>query len=131
MVQYRMKLTARPCPDWEMGRPHKSERRERRSPLVLLLRVCGFSSGGRIFSEVARTCDISRTGCCVRLKTQPLSDNALAVEVIPHAGAASPGGAQILYQVVWQARHGQGWEVGLMALGTSDLLQVAFASLTP
>jgi len=131
MAQNRSTLPAHPCPDRRMGRPHKSERRERRSPLTVLLRVCGFSAGGRIFSEIARTLDISRSGCCVRLKTPPLGEHALAIEVIPHREASPAGGVQMLYQVVWQARHGQGWEVGLMALGTTDLLQVAFASCPP
>ena len=131
MAQDRSTLAAHPCPEWQMGCPRKSERRERRSPLTVVLRVCGFSAGGRIFSEITRTLDISRSGCCVRLKTQPLAEHALALEVIPHKEVSLAGGVQLLYQVVWQARHGQGWEVGLQALGTTDLLHIAFASCQP
>jgi len=113
------------------GQPHRSERRERRSPLSILLKICGFSAGGRIFSEVASTRNISRSGCCLRLRTRPLGDTALALQVIPREGPVPDGGSQMLYQVAWSRQQGQSWEVGLFALGNTDLLQVAFAPHSP
>jgi hypothetical protein len=99
--------------------------------LSILLRICGFSAGGRIFSELTSTRNISPSGCCVRLRTQPLGQTALAVQVIPREGPLPEGGTQMLYQIAWLQRQGQSWEVGLHALGNSDLLRVAFASHTP
>jgi hypothetical protein len=113
------------------GYPNRSERRERRSPLSVLLRICGFSAAGRIFSELASTHNISPSGCCVRLRTQPLHSTALALQVIPREGPVPDGGPQMLYQVAWLRRQGQAWEVGLFALGKTDLLQVAFAPQSP
>jgi hypothetical protein len=114
-----------------LGEPRRSERRERRSPLCVMLRVCGFSNSGRIFSELTSTYNISPSGCCVRLRTQPLERTALALQVVPREGPLSEGGAQLLYQVVWLQPQEQAWEVGLFALGHTDLLRVAFASHTP
>jgi hypothetical protein len=113
------------------GHPNRSERRERRSPLSVLLKICGFSAAGRIFSEVASTRNISPSGCCVRLRTQPLQDTALALQVIPREGPLPVGGPQMLYQVAWVRPEGQAWELGLLALGKTDLLQVAFAPHWP
>ena len=110
--------------------PRRSERRERRSPLCILLKICGFSAAGRIFSELAGTRNISRSGCCVRLRTQPLADTALAVQVIPREDPLPESGAQMLYQMAWLRKRGDSWDVGLFALGDTDLLRVAFAELT-
>lgn len=127
MVHHRPKRLDEPKPHPALGEPHRSERRERRSPLSILLKVCGFAAGGRIFSELAGTRNISRSGCCVRLRTQPLENAALALQVIPREGPLPLGGPQMLYQVAWLRRQGQSWDVGLLALGNTDLLKVAFA----
>jgi hypothetical protein len=131
MVQKKLKLSADPSPDRQLGNPQRSERRERRSPLSVLLRICGFSASGRIFSELASTRNISPSGCCIRLRTQPLSHAALAVQVIPREGPLPEGGTQMLYEVAWLQQQGQSWDVGLFALGHTDLLRVAFAAHTP
>ena len=131
MAQEKPKLSATPTQGRLMGNPQRSERRERRSPLSVLLRICGFSANGRIFSEVASTRNISPSGCCIRLHTQPLGDTTLAVQVVPREGPLPAGGAQILYQVAWLQQQGQAWDVGLIALGHTDLLRVAFAAHTP
>jgi hypothetical protein len=131
MVQRKLKPAADLAPGQMMGQPRRSERRERRSPLSVLLKICGFSATGRIFSELASTRNISRSGCCIRLRTQPLEHVALAVQVIPREGPLPDGGRQLLYQVAWLHHHGQSWEVGLFALSDTDLLQVAFAPHTP
>lgn len=131
MVQKKLKVSATPTPGRLLGNPKRSERRERRSPLSVLLRICGFSANGRIFSEVASTRNISPSGCCIRLRTQPLGHTALAVQVIPRECPLPEGGAQMLYEVAWLQQQGQSWDVGLFALGDTDLLRVAFASHTP
>ncbi len=131
MVQKSPKLSVAPSPDRQPGDPHRSERRERRCPLSVLLRICGFSAAGRLFSELAGTCNISPSGCCVRLRTQPLGSAALAVQVIPREGPVPENGPPMLYEVAWVERRGQCWDVGLCALRQTDLLQVAFASCTP
>jgi hypothetical protein len=131
MVQKRLNLSddfhAQALP----GEPRRSERRERRSPLCVMLRVCGFSNSARMFSELTSTYNISPSGCCVRLRTQPLERTALALQVVPREGPLPEGGAQLLYQVVWLQPQDQAWEVGLSALGQTDLLRMAFASHTP
>ena len=97
----------------------------------MLLQICGFSANGRIFSELTSTRNISRSGCCVRLRNQPLWHAALAVRVVPREGPLPQGVPQMLYEVAWLEPQGQLWDVGLLALTDSDLLQVAFASNTP
>lgn len=131
MVHNKLKLSDELLPKHRFNEPRRSERRERRSPLCVLLRVCGFSAAGRIFSELTSTRNISRSGCSVRLRTQPLADTALALQVIPREGPLPENGVQLLYQVAWLRQQGQAWELGLIALGDTDLLQVAFASHTP
>jgi PilZ domain len=125
------KRRADSCSRLRIGEPRRSERRERRSPLAVLLRVCGFSASGRLFSEIASTRNISPAGCCVRLRTRPLAQTTVAVQVIPRDGPVPEGGSQMLYQVAWVAPQGQSWDVGLLALSDRDLLRVAFASFTP
>ena len=131
MVQKRLKTATDLLPERRPGDPQRSERRERRSPLSVLLCVCGFSVSGRIFSEMASTCNISRSGCCIRLRAQPLEHAALALQVIPREGPSPEGGAQLLYQVAWLRQHGEAWYVGLSALCDTDLLQVVFDLHTP
>jgi len=131
MARQRPKQLSDALPVHPPGHPHRSERRERRSPLSVLLKICGFSTSGRIFSELASTRNISRSGCCIRLRTQPLGNAALAVQVVPREGPLPDGGPQLLYQVAWLRQQGQGWDVGLFALGKTDLLQVAFAPHSP
>jgi PilZ domain len=131
MVQKKLRPSAQAAPGRLIGDPQRSQRRERRCPLSVLLGVCGFSASGRIFSEMAGTHNISPSGCRVRLRTQPLENTALALQVIPREGPLPEGGAQLLYQVVWLRQQGQAWDVGLLALGDTDLLRVAFASHKP
>ena len=131
MVRQRLSPQDDPTSLRSPNEPQRSERRERRSPLSILLRICGFSASGRIFSELASTRDISPSGCCVRLRTQPLEHAVLALQVIPSEGPLPGGGTQMLYQVAWLQQHGQAWDVGLLALGPTDLLRVAFAPPTP
>ena len=110
MVQ-KFSLSRVPAPEQEMDNPRKSERRERRSPLRIPLRVCGFCSDGRVFSEVACTTNVSRSGCCVNLRTRPLDQTSIAVQVVPHGGVLSEAGIQLLYQIVWIRHAEQSWEV--------------------
>ena len=131
MVRQKPKKLDDPRPGQALGHPHRSERRERRCPLSVLLKVCGFDAGGRIFSELTSTLNISRSGCRIRLVREPLKNTALALRVIPHEGPVPQGGPQMLYQVGWLRPQEQGWEVGLFALGRTDLLQVAFATYSP
>jgi hypothetical protein len=93
--------------------------------------VCGFSASGRIFSELASTRNISPSGCRIRLRTQPLGHAALAVQVVPRETPLPQPGVQMLYQVAWLQPQGECWDVGLLALGDTDLLRVAFASHRP
>lgn len=131
MVHNRQSLSDSTVPVRQLGDPQRSERRDRRSPLCVLVRVCGFSAAGRIFSELTSTYNISPLGCCIRLATRPLERSSLALQVVPHEGPLSHRGAQLLYQVVWLKPQDQAWDIGLCALGRSDLLQVAFAFRTP
>jgi hypothetical protein len=130
MVQRKPK----PQPDFvhlsTLGQPHRSERRERRSPLSILLRVCGFSEAGRIFSEVTCTVNISRSGCCVQLHTKPLVQGTLALQIIPRENPLQIINRQLLYEAVWSRRQGDSWNVGLAALGQEDLLNAAFSEET-
>jgi hypothetical protein len=131
MGQKSAQPSAISSPDRRLGDPQRSERRERRSPLSVLLRVCGFAATGRIFSELASTLNISPSGCCVRLRTQPLVRASLAVRVIPREGPGAEKGPPVLYEVAWLEQNGHFWDVGLRALSRRDLLQVAFASSAP
>jgi hypothetical protein len=130
MVRHKPKLDD-PGRGRALGQPRRSERRERRSPISVLLKVCGFDSSGRIFSELAGTRNISRSGCCIHLRREPLKNTSLALQVIPHEKPVPQSGPQLLYHVAWVRPTEDGWDVGLFALGRMDLLQVAFAPYTP
>ena len=131
MVQKKVKVSDQWVPAQTPGEPRRSERRERRSPLCLLLLVWGFSAGGRIFSEHAATLNISRSGCCVRLQTRPLEDTVLALQIVPHGVPLPVPQTPVLYHIAWLQQQENSWEVGLHALGDSDLLRLAFALYTP
>jgi hypothetical protein len=131
MVQNKLKLSEDHIRNRLSCQPRRSDRRERRSPLCVLLRILGFSTCGRIFSEFTRTTNISPSGCCVRLRTRPLADTTLALHVVSREDTASYYGAPLLYHVAWLRQQDQEWEIGLSALRDADLLQVAFASRTP
>jgi hypothetical protein len=128
---HKFKRSHIPEPEPEANQPQRSERRERRSPLRILLRVCGFASSGRVFSEVACTTNVSPSGCCLNLRTRPLDDTSVAVQIVPHGSVLAETSVQLLYQIVWMRETNQAWEVGLSALSRADLLQVAFASRRP
>jgi hypothetical protein len=131
MVQRNLKPSDDLARSRMMGSPQRSERRERRSPLSVLIKICGFSANGRIFSELAGTRNISRSGCCIRLRTQPLERAALAIQVVPREGPLPEGGRQLLYEVAWLEQQDESWDVGLVALGDTDLLQLAFEPPSP
>jgi hypothetical protein len=131
MVRQKPRKLDDPGPSKTPAQPRKTERRERRSPISILVQVCGFDSKGRIFSELSSTRNISRSGCCIHLQSEPLRDSALALQVVPRDSPVPPGGRQLLYQVAWLRPLDQGWEVGVFALSGADLLQVAFALFSP
>ena len=113
-----------------LGEPQKCRRRESRSPLSVGLRVCGFSAAGRIFSEVTCAQNISRSGCSLRLRTEPLDQSTLSLQIVPCENPLRITKRLFLYETIWQRQRGDFWDVGLSALDQEDLLRAVFAGGT-
>jgi len=113
------------------GEPFRSTRREPRSFAVLTFAVCGLTSSGRFFAELCSTTNISRSGCCLRLRTRPQADSALALRAFPGGTSLPEGISQLLFQVSWMRPDEGGWLIGAFALGEADLCRLAFPSYTP
>ena len=106
--------------------PRRSQRREARSAVSLRLTVCGLSSAGRLFFELASAVNLSSSGCCLRLHAQPERNSPLAVRLIPQGNLLSDETPQTLLQVAWMREDSGAWIVGAFALGPVDLRSLAF-----
>jgi hypothetical protein len=87
--------------------------------------ICGFATTGKLFVEHCSTRNVSHSGCCIRLRTLPQADTALALRLL-RWGLSAKGAPQLLYQVVWVRKDGDGWLVGTSSLGPADLYSLAF-----
>jgi hypothetical protein len=106
-------------------------RREPRSSTQLTFAACGLSSGGRFFIELCSTLNVSRSGCCLRLHTQPQNNSALVLRAVPGGTALPQGTSQLLFQLAWIRPVEDGWRVGAFALSKVDLLRLASPFSTP
>lgn len=113
------------------GGPLRSTRREPRSSAEFTFAVCGLTSSGRFFVELCSTVNISRSGCCLRLRTRPQADSALALRAVPGGSSLPEGTSQLLFQLAWLRPDDGGWLIGAFALGEADLSRLAFPSYTP
>jgi len=111
--------------------PFHSARRETRSLAKLTFAVCGLAASGRFFVELCSTVNISRSGCCLRLRTRPLTGSALALRAVPGGTSLPEGTSQLLFQLAWLQPDADGWLIGAFALGEADLCRLAFPSYTP
>ena len=110
----------------EQTSEQRSETRsESRSEVQLAVTVYGFATTGKLFVEPCSTRNVSHSGCCIHLRTQPQADTALALRLL-RWGLSAKGAAQLLYQVVWVQKDGDGWLVGASSLGPADLYSLAF-----
>lgn len=100
-------------------------RGEQRSDVQLPMTVYGFATTGKLFVEICSTRNVSRSGCCIRLQTQPQADSALALRLL-RWGISSKGASQFLFQIAWVRPDEDGWLVGLSSLGAADLYCQAF-----
>lgn len=108
-----------------------SVRQEPRSAAVLTFAVCGLATTGRFFVEISRTVNISRSGCCLLLRTRPQTDSALVLRAVPGGTSLPEGTSQLLFQVAWVRPADDGWLIGAFALGKVDLCRLAFPPNTP
>jgi len=108
-----------------------STRCEPRSAAQLTFAVCGLASSGRFFIELCSTVNISRSGCCLWLRTRPLMDSALVLRAVPGGTSLPAGTSQLLFQLAWVHPGEGGWMIGAFALGESGLWRLAFPSYTP
>ena len=113
------------------ARPFRPTRREPRSSTELTFAVCGLTSSGKFFVELCSTVNISRSGCCLRLRTRPQADSALALRAVPGGSSLPEGTSQLLFQLAWLRPDDGGWLIGAFALGEADLSRLAFPSYTP
>jgi hypothetical protein len=111
--------------------PFRSSRSEPRSAAELTFAVCGLTSSGRFFVELCSTINISRSGCCLRLRTRPQTDSAIALRAVPGGTSLPEGTSQLLFQLAWLRPDKDGWLIGVFALGETDLRGLAFPSSTP
>ncbi len=107
-------------------RTFSSTRREPRSAAELTFALCGLSSTGRFFVELCSTVDISRSGCCLRLRTRPQKDSALALRPVPGGTSLPAGTSQLLFQLAWMRPVDGVWHIGAFSLSKIDLLYLAF-----
>jgi hypothetical protein len=108
-----------------------STRREPRSAAELTFAVCGLSSTGRFFVELCCTVNISRSGCCLRLKTRPQADSALVLRAVPGGASLPDGTSQLLFQLAWMRPVEGGCQIGAFTLSKVDLLHLASSSGMP
>jgi len=101
------------------------ERTEKRSEVRLAVTVYGFATTGKLFVEHCATRNVSHSGCCIHLQTRPQADAALALRLL-RWGLSAKGASQLLYQIVWVQKDGDGWLVGASSLGPADLYSLAF-----
>jgi len=94
-----------------------STRREARSQAALTFAVCGLRSSGRFFVEISSTTNISRSGCCVWLRTCPQADSAIVLRAVRGGTLLPAGTGQLLFQIAWLRPEAGGWLVGAFALG--------------
>lgn len=111
--------------------PFRSTRREARSAAQLTFAACGLASGGRFFVELCSTVNVSRSGCCLMLRTRPQIDSALALRAVPGGTSLPEGISQLLFQLAWLRPAEGGWLMGAFALGEADLRRLAFPAYTP
>lgn len=110
----------------EQSSEQRSEQRsEKRSEARLAVTVYGFATTGKLFVEHCSTLNVSHSGCCIRLQTRPQADAALALRLL-RWGLSAKGTPQLLYQVAWIRKDGEGWLVGASSLGPADLYSLAF-----
>jgi hypothetical protein len=109
----------------QQSKERSETRSERRSDARLAVTVYGFATTGRLFVEHCSTRNVSHSGCCIHLRTLPQADTALALRLL-RWGLSAKGAAQLLYQVVWVQKDGDGWLVGASSLGPADLYSLAF-----
>jgi PilZ domain len=110
----------------EQGSGQQSkERSEKRSEVRLAVTVYGFATTGKLFVEHCATRNVSHSGCCIHLQTRPQADAALALRLL-RWGLSAKGASQLLYQIVWVQKDGDGWLVGASSLGPADLYSSAF-----
>jgi hypothetical protein len=111
--------------------PFHPSRREPRSAAELTFALCGLAASGRFFVELCSTINVSRSGCCLRLRTRPQSDSAIALRAVPGGASLPQGTSQVLFQLAWMQPDAEGWLIGAFALGEADLRSLAFPSSTP
>jgi PilZ domain-containing protein len=108
-------------------KPHRQQidRREQRADVQVAVTIYGFAVSGKLFVEHCSTRNVSHSGCCLRLKTRPQADSALALRLL-RWGLSSKTAPQLLFQVAWLRPDGDAWLVGASALGAADLYCLAF-----
>lgn len=75
--------------------------------------------------------NISRSGCCLKLRTRPQTDSALVLRAVPGGASLPKGTSQLLIQLAWLRPTDDGWLIGAFALSQTDLSRLVFPSDTP
>jgi hypothetical protein len=109
----------------ESSKKRSETRSETRSEVRLAVTVYGFATTGKLFVEHCATRNVSHSGCCIHLQTRPQADAALALRLL-RWGLSAKAASQLLYQIVWVQKDGDGWLIGASSLGPADLYSLAF-----
>jgi hypothetical protein len=126
----RPKASAKSAGIEPQSTPHQL-RRERRSGVSVSVTVLGVTEGGGLFLELASTRDVSLHGCRIRLRTKAHSEMPFHLRLVPREGPIPDDARPLPYTIVWMHETEDYWEIGALALGDFDLLQLAFPSRTP
>jgi hypothetical protein len=108
----------------EPSKKRSETRSETRSEVRLAVTVYGFATTGKLFVEHCATRNVSHSGCCIHLQTRPQADAALALRLL-RWGLSAKAASQLLYQIVWVQKDGDGWLIGASSLGPADLYSLA------
>lgn len=95
--------------------------RESRHHIRLPIEVCAFDRGGRFFTEVTETWDVSESGCRCHLRTEVANNTVLAIRIVTHASSGMKSQGPILFHVARMESASGGWTIGASKLQKNDV----------
>lgn len=111
----------RPDLDWKKSLiPGLAPIRAYRQKISMRIEVCAFDRGGRFFTELTETSDVSTSGCKCHLRTEISGDAILAIRILNDSGGRAEFRNPVLFRAVRMERASGGWMVGASKLQQND-----------